>query len=130
MDNKELMMICLTIIICIAVVCTTIFMVFDGKHIKINTDNNTTNNSTTVANNTSITNNTSVSNTTKSSATTTTHKNTNNASRGYSYGDVVKSYTNSDGHEIIEYYGTGDDTPGVTIYDKTTGQYVDFETWE
>lgn len=39
-DNLKIKI--LTIIICIAVICAVILMIFDGRHIRINTDNNTT----------------------------------------------------------------------------------------
>ena len=79
MENKNLIIICITIIICVVAICGTLIYI-TGNHIENQTNNTTTNNTTinTTANNT--TDNTTNSTTTTTKKTTSQHKSSNSGS--------------------------------------------------
>ena len=112
MRTKNIIIITITIIICILIITTALIYIENNKNTQ---ENNTTNSNNTTLNNSNTTQNNNVTYDKKS--------------KHYEYGEVINSYKDSNGHLIVERYGTGDDTPGSYTIDETTGEFIDEEIW-
>ena len=119
MRENRLIIICVTIIVCVALVCGTIFLTHNSNQ-EHNT-NNTTNNNTTVNSTINDTNNTNNTTTAKTSSSKSSSKKNSSSS-----GDDVAT-VDSNGNRIYrdgEWVGRG--AGGSHIYkDKKTGELFD-----